>query len=453
MSDYTHAVGELREKFAGKVAADDLAPYVYTYPPKGAYRPFADGRKAAESWRSVQGPINLYAHVPFCDMKCSFCNLFATTHHSEDTLNRYVAAICREFDLATAAFDLEQVELDSIYFGGGTPSVLSDRQLTALTKKFSSRSRIASDVDVSIEAAPDSIDAARCEAFLKMGFTRLSIGIQSFDDQELRAMGRHYGADRGAQVASAAVGAGIPNVNLDLIYGLPGQTAERWRRSLDIAVAIGPQTLTIYPLVVRNRTTFGTLLRMSTIQFPAAQVRYEWYDLAVELLTASGYRQRTLVTFARDRGGCRQEANEFIGLPTLGLGAGARSYAPRLHYANDDYRTATGTSAAIAAYLVSVESGVLPVRSAVGLDETEAARRYMILNLLYQGVDRQRYQDRFGETVEQRFGIELDVLRAEGCLDESSPCLSLSARGRRLANLVADLLASSQVRDISVAYA
>lgn len=445
----------LTARLRERIAREDMPAYVYTYPPKPAYQPFTDSKRVVASWRGVSGPLNLYVHIPFCEMKCSFCSLFATVGGSSTTHERYVQAIRRELELIVdGGLDAEAVEVRSIYFGGGTPTSLADELLGDLLAAIRRRFRIAADAEVAIEASPNSLDESRCTALSALGFTRLSIGVQTFDDAELARMGRHHTAEQAARMVAAAMHAGLPNVNLDLIYGFQDQTLEGWLRNLRVATELGPPTITVYPLIVRKRTGYGRRFPDNAESFAAPPDKYAWYDLAIEHLGAAGYRQHTLVTYARNGGGCGHEASEFRGVPTLGLGAGARSYASDLHYTNDDYLDVRAPQSTINAYIeeLLVHSRVL-VRSAAMVGDDERARRGFILALLFEGVDRDGYGRRFGEDLEERFAEPLEALRSEGCLDEGDGRLRLSRRGRRFSSLIAEFLISAEVAERLAAYA
>jgi len=441
----------LQKEFAARLMRDLPPTYVYTYPFKGSYRPLTETKRVAKSWAPASGPLNIYVHIPYCEMKCSFCNLFTTTRHTPDTLRRYIEALLKEIRIVAGLVSWVRCEVDSLYFGGGTPSVLPPQVLKEIVVELRRLFRFAPDAELAIEAAPNSTDDVALRELMQIGFQRLSFGIQSFDAHELRAMGRPYEADLGRRMASAAVWAGFGNVNVDLIYGLPGQSVQTWLRNVETAVALGAQTITIYPLTIRARTRFGRRHEEAPDSFPRGGEVYRLYDTAVDVLSSHGYRQYTFAAFAKEGGGNRHEVNEFSGVPTLGLGVAALSYAPDFHYTSGDYLEGR-TALVIADYLRAVAEGALPVRSGIVLDEDEARRRHVILRMLYAGLDREEYAARFGEPVESRFDAEFETLRREDCVDEIGARLVLSRRGRRFSSLVAELFASERVKRLAASY-
>jgi oxygen-independent coproporphyrinogen III oxidase len=443
-------VADLKTVLRNQIAAQEMPAYVYTYPPKSAYQPFlGPWQRAAESWRGYRGKLALYVHVPFCEMKCTFCDLFTVTNAHEPALvDRYVRCILAELDLMRP-YLADDVTVGSLYFGGGTPTLLAKHHLQAIVGKVRDTFRIDAAVEVSIEGAPNTLSAERFADYLELGFNRLSIGIQTFDDAELAHMGRHYGAELGAAVARAAVDSGIANVNIDLIYGIPDQTRTDWQANLERALAIGPQTVTAYPLVIRDRTTLGKRARDDVMH---ADNRYDWYDFTVDTLSAGGYRPKTLVTYARDGGGCLHEENEYMGMPTLALGAGARKYGPIMHYVDDDYANRRPNLATTMAYMDAIERGAIPIRSAVALARHEQQRRFVILGLLSTGIRLARYAERFDEDVAVEFAAYLDALESEALLVRDDAVVALTAKGKKYSSIIGHLLASKLVAETKDRY-
>jgi oxygen-independent coproporphyrinogen-3 oxidase len=385
-------------------------------------------------------------------MKCGFCNLFTTTQTTSEALDRYTDSLLAEAEILARQVDWRCFEVDSLYIGGGTPTLLSLSNLESLIRGLRDLFTFRPSAELAIESAPNSIDEAKLHDLRGLGFLRLSVGIQSFNDRELQMMGRHYDPKLGRTMAAAAMSAGFDNVNIDLIFGLPGQTQQTWLTSLAAAVELGVKTITVYPLALRSRTQFGKTFVQSPSTYPRGADRYAYYDIAVDYLTSHGYEQRTSVAFVLDGGGCRHESNEFAGIPTLGLGVAALSYAPGAHYTSGHYFGAEATSRTIADYLAAVDQNRLPIRSAFLLDTEERQRRSLILGLLSTGLNPYEYERTFHEPPEASFALELTVLEEEGCLDRTRSKFALTPRGRRFSSLVADLLSSSQVKALAASY-
>ena len=442
----------LRQRFINNLSSPQEARYVYTYPYKGAYRPFAETQSIVQAWRSDSGPLNIYVHVPYCEMKCGFCNLFTTTQHTPETFELYANALIGEIQLLSAAIRLHNFWIDSIYFGGGTPTLLPTTLLARIIDKLRLEFVFGSDVELAIEAAPNSVNETKLNNLKALGFRRISFGIQSFTDEDLRGMHRDYEPDTGRKMACAAIAVGFENVNIDLIYGLPRQSRETWMWNVESALQLGVQTITMYPLVLRTRTDFGKKATGIPIVFPRPDHSYGLYDAAVDLLSTNGYQQQTMVAFAKPNGGSRHEFNEFLGIPTLGIGVAALSYARDVHYTSGHYFEQKPTGEIIAEYLRSLEAKSLPIRSGIFLDGEEAKRRYIILRLSFNGISREEYRGKFAEDIEERFGAEIEILRDTECIEECDGRIFLSPKGRRFTSLIADLFASDTVKELATGY-
>ncbi|MCB9792067.1 MAG: coproporphyrinogen III oxidase family protein [Alphaproteobacteria bacterium] len=403
-----------------------VPPYAYTYPPKRAFSPMPD-LDGVEAWAGYAGPLNVYVHVPFCEMKCRFCNLFTVQGYSADFIERYVAALLQE--LHTVASVLGEVRLASVHFGGGTPALLSEAQLRGLLDALTGRFPVEDGAELAIEGTPESLTRDKLRALRAAGFNRVSLGIQSLDAAGLEGMGRRAGQPA-LTALDEALAQGFPNVNADLIYGLPQQRREDFLGDLAQVIAAGPPTVTLYPIVLRERTSFGLAARRGAETFTTDAELYTWHDDAVRTLEAAGYEALTLVLHARPGGGNGFEVQEFLGVPTLGLGAGARSYAPTLHYTSDDYFAPTRPMALTQAWLEGVEAGRVPVRCGARLDPEDQLRRQVILQLLYQGVP---------AALQARFPVEFEALQEQGWLREGSDTIRLNRVGLRYSSLIARL--------------
>jgi oxygen-independent coproporphyrinogen III oxidase len=440
----------LVDELAGLIANQVRYPYVYTYPPKGAYRPSDDHEAVVASWRDST-ELTIYAHVPFCDFKCSFCTLFTTIGQPTDRIDSYRRAMVRELDILIDP-GATQRTVRSLYFGGGTPTVLTPEGIHDLIAAVRQRFVLAPGAEVSVESTPDAVDVAGLQRLADYGVNRISFGVQSFTERELLMMGRRYAPTLSYTAPRDALKVGIPNVNVDLIFGIPGQQYTDWVGHLGAAIELGVQTITLYPLVVRDRTKYARLHRVSPGDFMDESRRGDWYDRSVRMLAEHGYRQRSEVTFARPGGGCEHEANEFRGLPTLGLGAGARSYAPSLHYTNDAYPRVHTNVEVIDRYLRDIAAGRASVASAVGLDPGEQRLRYVILALLHDGVEGGTYQAMFGEGMHDQFGNWFTALTELGFAIADRERVALSAAGRAHSALIGRSMFSREVAAMSEGY-
>ncbi|MFJ8660622.1 STM4012 family radical SAM protein [Streptomyces sp. NPDC093795] len=443
--------------------SDAIRPYrsyVYAYPHKTAYRPLPDPAPALASlWRDEpKDALSLYAHIPFCEVRCGFCNLFTRIGAPDELTSRYLDALDRQATAVREALgDAAPVRFATAAFGGGTPTFLTAGELERLCDIAEKRMGVnLRAVPLSVETSPATATADRLAVLADRGATRLSIGVQSFVEAEARAAVR---PQRRADV-EAALGrirdTGVPVLNIDLIYGIDGQTEESWRSSLDAALAWRPEELYLYPLYVRPLTGLG---RIS----PADRLRAdrEWDEQRLRLyrhgrdhLLAHGYEQVSMRMFRRTDAaplGPDDYACQTDGM--IGLGCGARSYTSALHYSFDYAVDMREIRSIIDSYTETEDFSRVEVGRWV--DAGEARRRHLLQSLLQaEGMPVAGYAERFGSSPFADFAEELGRFEALGWLDAEAPegLLRLSPEGLSYSDGLGPELFSSSVRAAMAAY-
>ncbi|WP_030553977.1 STM4012 family radical SAM protein [Streptomyces exfoliatus] len=434
--------------------------YVYAYPHKTAYRPLPDPAPTlAGLWRNEpKDALSLYAHIPFCEVRCGFCNLFTRIGAPDELTTRYLDALDRQATAVREALgDGEPVRFATAAFGGGTPTFLTAAELERLCDIAEKRMGVdLRAVPLSVETSPSTATADRLALLAERGATRLSIGVQSFVEAEARAAVR---PQRRADV-EAALGrirdTGVPVLNIDLIYGIDGQTEDSWRSSLDAALAWRPEELYLYPLYVRPLTGLG---RIS----PAERLRAdrEWDELRLRLyrygrdhLLGQGYEQVSMRMFRRADAvplGPDDHACQTDGM--IGLGCGARSYTSALHYSFDYAVDMREIRSIIDTYTETEDFSRAEVGRAV--DEDEARRRHLLQSLLQAGgMPLAGYEERFGSSPFADFSEELGRFEDLGWLDGDAPSglLRLSPEGLAHSDGLGPELFSPSVRAAMAAY-
>jgi len=441
----TPSASTARGRLHEAIARHELPVYVYSYPSKRAYRPLDPALSLQRIWANTRGALNLYVHVPFCGYRCSFCTLFLTTAHSAELRQRYVAALIEQIRMYGEL--LPDVQVSSVYVGGGTPSVLEPRLFEQLFAALrSSFAAWSPDAEVSVEGSPDTLTPELLRALRALGVNRISMGVQTLDPDEAELVGRRYPLTAVHAAAEAIAACRFDNVNYDLIYGLEGQTRTSWLTSLSATVGFGPQTVTVYPVVVRPLTAIEKRRARRAEAFVASPSLYALYDETTQFLADRGFRQNTFVRFSRcERDGLRQEVSDFSGVPLVGLGAGARSYTTRVHYSTDFAVRRQPTEAIIRSY-VDKKQGASEV-PALGfvLDADEVRRRSCVLGLSLGALDRQRHRATFGRDVAEDFADELEALEAERCLESDASGYRLTPLGFKYSNLIGELFKSAAV--------
>lgn len=406
------------------LARSPYQAYVYGYPHKTAYRPFTTPIPLSQTWAQENRSSRfLYLHIPFCEMRCGFCNLFTSVDHRPGRYRRYLDALERQMRVVAEA--IGPARYTRLAIGGGTPTILSaaelDRLFDLIAKYF--------DVDpattaASIETSPATASQDKLQLLRDRGVKRVSIGVQSFDEEDARSIGRPM--DRGVLLpALERIGAlGFPAFNIDLIYGGALQTPERWSRTLDETVSFNPTEVYLYPLYVRPLTTLGKLDRHWDDQRLAA------YRVGRDTLASRGYRQVSLRMFQRPSADavpapaycCQQDS-------MLGLGCGARSYTGGLHYATEYAVGQPGVRSIIDAYLDRPDEAFAFTDYGIALDQAERARRDLIMSLLQcEGMQRDRFARRFGRDALELFP-QLRELEEIGLMQASEDKLRLTPLG------------------------
>lgn len=419
---------------------EELATYAYSYPHKSSYRALAPRVRIADAWAGEPiDRLSLYVHLPFCEMRCGFCNLFTLSQPAEAQVEIYLAAIQRQMQVVAVA--VPGARFEQLALGGGTPTMLSAGQLRSLFRQLETTFGFSvADVAASIETSPSTATPERLAVLAEYGVRRVSIGVQSFEAEETRHLGRPQQATEVARALTAIKRHQFPILNIDLIYGHPRQTLATWRSSLLSALDYEPEELYLYPLYIRPETGLGQRTSASP------EHRADLYEAARDLLLARGYQQSSLRCFHLPRGGqtpvhaCQRDG-------MIGLGCGARSYTRRLHYATRFAVTQAGIQAILGEWQRQSDDDFSWATHGIVLSDEEQLRRYLILSLLQaQGVERAELQAQF-PNFDPTALPELQLLRERGWIDWRSERLQLTAAGLRHSDRVGPLLYSRRVLD------
>lgn len=441
--------------------------YVYAYPHKTAYRPLPRAQASLRDlWADEpKGALSLYFHIPFCEVRCGFCNLFTRIGAPDGLTGAYLDALERQASAVREALG-EGARFANAAFGGGTPTFLEAAELERLCDlaEHGLGADLAA-IPLSVEASPATTSADRLAVLAERGTTRLSLGVQSFVDAEARTAVR---PQRRADVEAALARVrevGIPVLNIDLIYGIDGQTEESFTRSLDAALAWRPEELYLYPLYVRPRTGLGRQRErvLSADAGRAVSADAEWDEQRLRLyrhgrdhLLAHGYEQVSMRMFRRADApdtGAGDYACQTDGM--VGLGCGARSYTSRLHYSFDYAVDMHRIRGIVDAYTGHSADAFRHADFGWEMTGDEARRRHLLQSLLQaEGMRVAGYRERFGSAPGDDFAAELDRFAERGWLDGSAGpgLLRLSPEGLAHSDAVGPELFSAAVRARMAAY-
>jgi oxygen-independent coproporphyrinogen III oxidase len=438
-----------------RLPARPYESYVYAYPHKTAYRPLRPRPTLADVWRGEdRSALSFYAHIPFCEVRCGFCNLFTRVGAPDQMTTHYLDALERQARQVRAALEESGADLPELGFanaaiGGGTPTFLEAAELSRLFDIVEKTMRVElGTIPLSVEGSPSTATPDRLRVLAERGTTRLSLGVQSFDEAEARAAVRPQKAVEVERALAAVRESGIPILNIDLIYGIDGQTEESWLRSLDAALKWRPEELYLYPLYVRPLTGLARIGREADATWDTQ--RLALYRVGRDHLVAHGYEQTSMRMFRRI-GAPRIEGGEDYACQTdgmIGLGCGARSYTSTVHYSFDYAVSAHEVRGIIDDYVATEDFGHAEV--GYHLDAGEQRRRHFLQSLLQvDGIDEAAYVARFGTSPQDDFAAEIAQLREAGFLADE---LRLTPEGVAWSDGIGPLLFSDPVRVAMRAY-
>ncbi len=444
------------EKYLEEQLRSNILPtYVYGYPSKRTYREITPkiGISEIKSEVSSNKEINIYIHIPFCKYRCSYCTLFLTTKQTEVQIEEYVDRLV-EHILGYGQY-LGDKQVCSVYFGGGTPTLLTAEQFAkifnALDNAFPLR---AENCEINVECAPDCIYDEQLDALKAMGVNRISMGIQSLQENEMVYSGRPYKVDTAYRAIDALMSR-FEHVSLDLIYGLREQTKESWLDSLNKILNYKPATISLYPVVSRPLTNIEKMNKNRPEQFFTDEEKYHIYDLNVEILKENGYTQESFTRFTRmDKGdGYYQETSDFKGTPLLGLGTGARSYFGKYHYSSHYAVNRSTTMSIIDQFIETPFDDKSIIEHGIVLDTSELKRRYTLLNLSLSHLNTSEYKSLFGENIEDAFPNEIKALSNHDLitLDECN-VYRLTPKGYKFSSLLVRLFYSDDMIKLEQEY-
>ena len=394
---------------------------------------------------------SIYIHIPFCTHRCAYCD-FNTYAGQEAMIPAYVDALLKEIEYIGSR--QPDFNVPTIFFGGGTPSLLSGPQFDSIMSALSSAFAVSADAEVTIEANPGTISPDKLDAIRKAGINRISFGVQSTVTEELRMLERTHDFFTVIEAVSTARKAGFDNLNLDLIYGLPEQTLSSWQTTVKRILELQPEHISAYALTLEHGTPFGKWADRGLLPFPDPDLAADMYEWTMDFLAKSGYAQYEISNWAKDDTqqaseygqpsfACKHNLQYWHSLPYLGLGAGAHGYANNYRYSN---------ALRIKTYIERMSSDNRSVTSTFPItpvtvnhhkqSQQDDISDYMInnLRLVKAGVADSDFRSRFGGGLLDVFPKEVDELIRTGLLEKKTSDFSevfrLTRRGRLLGNRV-----------------
>ncbi len=392
--------------------------------------------------RDRSGSLALYLHIPFCTAKCGYCDFNSYAGLPDHLVADYTPALMHEMELWAPA--VRDLQVDTVFFGGGTPSLTSLDDMSAITSAIRAHFNISEQVEWSLEANPTELTREHLDGLRALGVNRLSMGVQSLQPDELKLLERLHSPERVIQAVADARAAGFDNVNLDLIFGIMGQPLERWQDTLNRVIDLNPEHLSCYSLTVEPGTALHYQVAKGQLEEPDPDIAADQYEWTRERLAAAGYEQYEISNWAKPGRECQHNLVYWHAEPYLGLGAGAHSFLLGRRMANIDAPNRY-VEAVTGGWEAQRDSGVGQLRQIAGGEtpdqETQRADAIILGLRLLRGVSIEDFRTRFGMSPDEAFGPAIAKHERLGLLEHADGWLRLTERGLLLSNEVfVDLL-------------
>lgn len=376
----------------------------------------------------------LYLHLPFCLRKCAYCDFTVRVLEKREQISRYLDHL----ELELAALRALPMQLKTLYFGGGTPSLLNLNELGRLCQNLHQSLDLSQLQEWTLEVNPETGSQAYFEQCRALGINRVSLGVQSFQPEELALSGRSHTATDIFRCVDALRSAGLENISLDLIYGLPDQNLEAWQKTLKQALALAPTHLSLYALEIHEKTAWGHLERKQILRRPSEESEVAMYEMACQILTESGFEHYEIANWSQPGQASQHNLLYWQAAPVLALGVGAHGYWQNRRYANPDQ---------LKAYYSLCQAQNWSWDTAPVQSRQDAAAEWVILGLrlLQRGIDNRQFVQEFGCSLATAYPHELPRLLEMGLLCWRGEQLCLTPEAVLLSNEVFSALLEPEI--------
>ncbi len=401
--------------------------FIANYPPFSFWSPDRVGEalSALERLPDPTTPLGMYLHIPFCRRRCHFCYFRVYTGKNSTEIRDYLDIVVRELELYASRPFIGDRRLDFIYFGGGTPSYLSTRQLRSLTERLSAILPWNQAEEITFECEPGTLTESKLQVIHDLGVTRLSLGVENFDDHILEINGRAHRSKEIWRAYEFASSLGFPQLNIDLIAGMVGETQENWEDCVEKSLSLEPDSVTIYQMEVPYNTTIYKHMKDEGSQVaPVADwpTKRRWVDFAFSQLEKAGYHVGSAYTAVKDPAKSRFLYRDQLwsGADMIALGVSSFSHIGGTHFQNEHD---------IGPYMARIKRGELPIHRALTPTREESLIRELILQLKLGQVRRTYFQEKFQSDILERFSTPLRRLQESGYLRVSNGTVRLTREG------------------------
>ncbi|MBD3224628.1 MAG: radical SAM family heme chaperone HemW [Caldithrix sp.] len=366
----------------------------------------------------------LYIHIPFCEHKCEYCDFFSVTdnHHRQT----FVSLLLQEMELTLQSTHIDGL-FDTIYLGGGTPSLLTEHEVDILLQFILKHFRMDTNTEITMEINPGSLTDKKLASFRRLGVNRLNVGVQSFVNNELKVLGRIHDADKAFRSVEAVRNRSFDNIGLDLIYGVPGQTQESWQYSLSEAIRLQPEHISAYNLTIENGTPFYDRMLKGEIKPSGQRMETLFFKQTVDTLKQASYKPYEISNYARaPKFYSRHNQKYWYHIPYLGFGPSAHSFWNEKRWAN---------KSSMSDYVFDIENGQRPLAFTESIDDETKEFEYIFLGLrTYDGINLQKFEETFGRAFKSKYGDLVDSLLLNQLADMDQSFFRLTQKGMMISD-------------------
>lgn len=368
----------------------------------------------------------IYIHIPFCKQKCFYCD-FVSFCDKDEYIERYWQAIKKEIEFKNKFTDSK---ISTIYFGGGTPSYIDANIIVDILKTIKENYTLTNDCEITIEVNPGTITKEKLEIYFNSGINRISIGLQTANDELLKKIGRIHSYDEFIETYQLARQVGFKNINVDLMFGLPGQTVQDLKLSLENTIKLSPEHISVYSLILEEGTKLYDLVKENKVDLPYEDTERNMYWYIKNTLELNGYSHYEISNFSKKGYESKHNINCWKQMEYIGFGTAAHSYLDSKRFSNIE---------SVKIYIENIESGKMEKNSIIHeeQDQEEIKKEFMLLGLRkIQGVNIQDFKNKFGDSPIFMYMNELNKLVDEGLIIIEEDNIRLTSKGLDLANIV-----------------
>ncbi len=368
----------------------------------------------------------IYIHIPFCKSRCSYCDFATDVYRNNDAVERYVSSLCSE--IQNSKFKIQN-SVETIYFGGGTPSLLSAKQLEKILGTIHEKFDIDKNIEFTLEMNPATVSLEKLLDFKSLGVNRASFGVQTFDDRALKILARGHDANDARNTFELLRKAKFENISFDLIGGLPNQTLKDWEKNLDEALKMNPEHLSLYLLEIHEGTPLAEQIRSNRQPTPDEDLAGEMYELMIEKVAAKGFEQYEISNFSKPNFESKHNNKYWLCEPVFGFGVSAHSF--------DGINKRWSNERDTNNYVSLLENEKTPIVETEKLSEKQLSSEFAFLSLrLKKGLNLREYEVRFGVDLKAKFAEDLERFEESGLIVFDKDILRLTRKGFVFSNEV-----------------